>query len=369
MRRKRKKSKIGILFVALIVILASLVSIGGSYGWWYDTLTVDGDITTGNWDTCIKIRKNLEEDCPSKCDGYYFTIEVMNNGSNDLTDVEVTDSIGVRATPKPGTIDPSKGGVTWDTLGEWEINTLTWTIGDLAADETVTLSMCLRVSFGGCNYIPAEVILPEDTNGQSTYPVTRVTEGVPGSETVYYTVEHMYNSRVVKFEDCIPDGLGEDGEIETDTFVIIVSDGITAVLVTTVAGVNKDSIILQGVGDTIVDDNGFTITLVSITDLGGGQKEYTFEVTSDDIEGGQGSPALSHIEFDFGKKCTIVINEGATVTAKSIWCDLEATTEGLNIYIIKFWEPFCEEGHWVTIKILESLTPWAWDCCDICCEC
>lgn len=50
MRRKRN-SKIGILFITLILLLSSLVAIGGSYSYWYDYLYVEGDITTGHWYT------------------------------------------------------------------------------------------------------------------------------------------------------------------------------------------------------------------------------------------------------------------------------------------------------------------------------
>ena len=49
MRRKKIKSKVGLLFTILVLLLSSLVAIGGSYGFWYDTLTVEGDITTGTW--------------------------------------------------------------------------------------------------------------------------------------------------------------------------------------------------------------------------------------------------------------------------------------------------------------------------------
>ena len=190
MRRKRTKSKLGILFVALVVILASLVSIGGSYGWWYDTLTVDGDITTGNWDACIKIRKVLDDDV---CDeGLHLTIEVMNNGSNDLTNV--------KATPIEETINPSTGDVTWDTLAEGVVNTLTWVIGDFAAEATATLEMCISISCEEEDYVPAEVTWPEDTVGYCTHPITRYTPSTGVTETVFYVVVISGDPNIIKFE-------------------------------------------------------------------------------------------------------------------------------------------------------------------------
>ena len=365
MRRKRTKSKLGILFVALIVILASLVGMGGSYGWWYDKLTVDGDITTGNWDACIKIRKILDEDVCAE--GLHLTIEVVNNGSNDLTNVEVTDSIGEKATPIPGTIIPSIGDVTWDTLEEGVVNTLTWTIGDFAAEETATLEMCISISCEEGDYVPAEVTWPEDTGGECTHPVERYTPGPPPLyETVYYVVVINGDPNIIKFEDCEDEygneyNLGEDGLVQTDTFVIRAIGGSVKVTTVTKAGGGEATSILHGIGDSVIDDNGFTITLVDIVDIGGDEKEYTITVTSDDVPGGHGgTKALSHVEFDFGKYCSVEVNAGATVTAESIWDPLEATTEGITIKID-------EDGEVTTT--LPYFTPWAWDCYNICCEC
>jgi len=46
MRKRRYKSKLGFTFVILILALAS---IGYSYSAWYDTITVTGTVTTGEW--------------------------------------------------------------------------------------------------------------------------------------------------------------------------------------------------------------------------------------------------------------------------------------------------------------------------------
>jgi hypothetical protein len=46
MKRNVKTSKIGFLFVLLIIIMIFFTSIGGSFGWWHDNLQVEGTITT-----------------------------------------------------------------------------------------------------------------------------------------------------------------------------------------------------------------------------------------------------------------------------------------------------------------------------------
>jgi len=47
MRRKKNNiTKISLLFIILLLTLGSL---GYSYGAWYDTITVDGTVTTGDW--------------------------------------------------------------------------------------------------------------------------------------------------------------------------------------------------------------------------------------------------------------------------------------------------------------------------------
>jgi hypothetical protein len=367
-RRKRTKSKVGILFVTLILLLSSLVAIGGSYGFWYDELTVEGDITTTNWDACIKIRKTLDTDVCSE--GLHLTIEVMNNGSNNLAYVEVTDSIGEKATPISGTINPSKGIVAWDTLEEGVINTLTWTFEDFAAQETETLEICLSISCEEEDYIPAEVTYPEDTNEECTHPIIRYTPITGVTETVYYVVV-IDEVNTIKFEDCEDEygneyNLGEDGLVQTDTFVIRAIGGSVKVKTITKAGGGQSGeaeSTLYGIGSSVVDDNGFTITLEDIVDIGGGEKEYTITVTSDDIPGGHGgTKALSHVEFNFGKYCPVEINEGATVTAESdVWGALEATTEGITIII--------DEDGDIINPTLPYSTPWAWACADLCCNC
>ena len=367
-RKSKTISKLGLLFIVLIL---SLASISVSYAHWEDELQIEAEMTTTTWDSCIKIRKILDKGCPDPIlchDKYYLTIEVMNNGTSDLTDVNVTDEIGVKAKPIPGTTTASPGTTfSWDTYDPGVINTLTWDIGDLDADETVTLSVCLRVTMScPCNeFIPAEVISPLDG---STYTTIRV-HANGTTETVEYDVVHDESSRVIKFETpSDEDGLGDGDEIATDTFVINVTGGTDLVQVETKAGKGQQGYqysVLE-VGETVLDDNGFNITLVSITDIGGGVEQYIFTVTSTS----QTDHGLSHISFDFGKICEIIINYGAKVTAKALWCDLEKTTDSLSLYIHKFYQKKPKPAKWITVYSPTTFpisTPWAEDCCTICC--
>jgi len=359
-RRKNTSVKLGLLFITMLLLLGS-TSI--SYSLWYDELHLVIDVETGIWDASIKVKKTLDYLC-DECDDFELTITVWNDGPNDLTDVEVTDTIGVDATPIPGSAVPSHGYVTWANTPApgGEINDLTWYIGDLLAGEIATLTIEISIS---CVAGDPVVIWPEDTNGAVSHPITRSYYDGSPDETVYYRVVALAGN-IVKFEDSEPEVLGEDGEVETDTFIITVLGGSLTVTVGTKAGSDPEEwSTLTGIGDTVVDSKGFTITIEDIVDIGGGKKNYIITITSDDVPGGHGgTKALSHTTFDFGTggTCMININEGATVTADagSICGILEATTESITITI-------GTDGN--VNPPLPYSTPWAEDFCDYICEC
>lgn len=368
MKRKKKTTKIGFTFTILIIALATL---SYSYAGLTDTITVYSSVDTGAWgNSCIKIRKSVDAGCPTahKCEKYHITIDVENNGTANLTNVNVTDTLGSRLTREDW--EASTGSVHWSDKD------FRWDIGDMVVDQTETLDICFTVDWCS-DYISAHIEGPDETCG-STHSIQRIDED--GNEiTVYYTVEHLgndYGYRAIKFEDAEyanedEANLGEDGKVETDTFIINVSNSFDAVRVKEKIGGPGGGTYaysnLIGEGSSIVDSNGHTITLVSITDVGGEIKQYVITVTSDNTEGGQGGThALSHIKFDFGARCTINVNQGAKVTAKSFWCDLEATTDPLNIYRLRFNEN-CPD--YIYLKLYEFETDWAWDCCEFCCVC
>lgn len=345
MRKKRQKIKSKMCFIFTILII-SLAFSSISYSHWYDQVEIQCTVSSGCWDSCIKIRKTLEQGCPDEREEcfFYMTIEVMNNGSNDLTNVNVTDTFDEMVTPMEDTIVVSAG------IAYLTGNDLTWDIGDIPANQIETISICLSINYEDCEFISAVVISPED----GTYvDVPRYSGGTWGY--VEYYVEHAEGSRIVKFESN-GDNLGDDGEVETDAFIIEALGGGIKVMTATKAGPGYAYVTLYGVGDEETDDHGFIIKLVSIDDLGGGLLKYNITVTSDNIAGKE-SPSLSHVEFDFGKYCNIEINSGAKVTAKSIWCDLEATTESISIKI--------DEDGVVISPILPYFTPWVENCCEI----
>jgi len=384
MRRRTRKNKnltkIGFTFTILIL---SLASISASYAAWYDTIEINGTVTTGEWGGCIRIKKTLDYCCPHKCgvdtedfggdkattlcdgeekccfDYYKLTIIVENNGSTDLTDVEVFDSVGPRVTPLTWTIQCSYDTfVSWTTedVAEGTFYHFKWIIGDLDKSEIVTLSMCIKVCCSCGDYQSAYIHSPQDGVKVDIPRITHTPSGdVPGFGE--YITEHFLNHRIIKFDGIDP-LLGEDKTFETDTFTFEVSGGSDIVKVKTKASTNEAITKLQGVGDSHTDPLHFQLTLKSITPLPNGNDEYVITVKS--LPPGKCHfHALSHIVFDFGKYCVKDINQGATVTANGpmgcIGQQLTNTTESITLQ-------YNQNGDLIYPSSLPYSTPWAWDC-------
>ena len=96
----------------------------------------------------------------------------------------------------------------------------------------------------------------------------------------------------VKFEDAST-VLGENGAVQTDTFVVQGQNIRDWCKVTIKAGSDEQHCTLVGVGDSKTATN-FTVTMTACNTSTG---EITFEVTSD---ADNGTPALSHINFEIG---------------------------------------------------------------------
>ena len=121
---------------------------------------------------------------------------------------------------------------------------------------------------------------------------------VQANYDVVYTAE-LKGDSCIKFEDAMyevePDVwedacLGEDGVVETDTFVVTV-DSDCPIEVAVKAGKCKDDGAIDPLAPVALNLCGFTIELVDIT-IG----TYTFAVTSDDDNE---TAALSNITFCF----------------------------------------------------------------------
>jgi len=111
------------------------------------------------------------------------------------------------------------------------------------------------------------------------------------------------NKPVIKFYDADANGsdadLGDGGAIETDRFVITLTDADNDETYFKTVTVNDDSstwIALTEEGTAVSDEQGFTVTLVS-EDEG----EYTFDVAST----GSQTAALESVKFRFGDDQTI----------------------------------------------------------------
>ena len=359
-RRKNKSAKLGLIFISILFLLASTSM---SYSLWYDELRLDIDVETGIWESGIKIMKTLDY-LSVVDDTYTLTITVWNDGPADLTDVEVTDTLGVDTSPIPGSETLTHGYISWvnTPVTDGEINDLTWYIGDLLTNEiaVLTIDITLTVTCTG-EETASVVVYPEDG---TTISVPRYDHATGVTGLGYYIVKHLYSSRAVRLENLLPN-LGEDGLIQTDTFVLTVLSGSTTVdvTITTKAGNTPPegattTIVL---GETVTDILNFTLSFYDAVEIGGGLTEYYFDITSDDDKG---TRALSHIDFDFGyytEDCEAEVNSGATVTADAgIICEiLEATTESIIINIV----------NGVVDPPLPYSTPWVGDYCDYCGDC
>jgi hypothetical protein len=294
-KRKNKSAKLGLIFIVLLFFLASTSM---SYSLWYEELKLDIDIETTTWESGIKIMKTL--DYLSIVDDIYtLTITVWNNVSSDLTDVEVTDTLGIDAIPISGSETLTHGYISWvnTPVTDGEINDLTWYIGNLLTNEiaVLTIDITVTVTCTG-EEIASVVVYPEDG---TTMSVPRYNHSTGDTGLGYYIVEHLYSSRAVRLENLLPN-LGEDGLIQTDTFVITVLSGSTTVDVTITTKAGNDppegastTIVL---GETVTDILNFTLTFFDAVEIGGGLTEYYFYITSDDDTG---TNALSHIDFEY----------------------------------------------------------------------
>lgn len=131
------------------------------------------------------------------------------------------------------------------------------------------------------------------------YTAKRTWEGGEGTGT--YLAENKPNHSIplIKF-DATGDQLGEDGEMGTDTFTIVLEEQATAVRVWhKTATSDEASAMPLEVGNYVQTPNGFRTTLVGIG-MSNGDPTYTFETTSV-----SNSHALSHITFSFKKTKTV----------------------------------------------------------------
>lgn len=108
------------------------------------------------------------------------------------------------------------------------------------------------------------------------------------ADITYTTVETHNDGQLVRFSDpttC----LGEDGANQTDTFTVELSTVVMPVTVTTKAGTEEATSVLDSNGASVVDDLGFQVTLASIVG-----NTYTITVRSV-----ANTRAMSHVDLAF----------------------------------------------------------------------
>jgi hypothetical protein len=359
MKQKKHYQTIRKITFIFIVLLVSLASVSINYAHWRDSIQAKVTINTGTWGDCIRIKKWI--DPTGNPYEYQMDIIVENNGTTYLTDTVVTDFIGKNA-------KVSSWDVPLNTNLEWSDKELIWTIGDLAPEKSIALSIIITIFCDEGDFIPAVITWPEDTSGEWTHPVKRYTPSQTIVDENLYHVIVIDEINSIKFEEShnekypngieylIGDNIYGNAAITTDNYVIRAQGGSFKITTVTKAGTGKATSTLQGIGDWVIDDNGFNLSIEDIIDLDEDEKEYIITLTSDGI-GGKNSPELSHIEFNFGKYCPVEINIGATVIAEELTCTLQATTEDITINI--------DEDGTVSSPQLPYETPWAWDSCDL----
>ena len=128
-----------------------------------------------------------------------------------------------------------------------------------------------------------------------SYTAKRTWDG--GQDTATYHAENKPGASMplIKF-DAAGDNLGEDGALETDTFIIVLEEEATSVRVWHKTGTADDvGVMPLEVGQSVQTPNGFKTTLVA-TGNDNGDPTYTFET-----ESVSNTTALSHIQFAFTK--------------------------------------------------------------------
>ena len=118
-----------------------------------------------------------------------------------------------------------------------------------------------------------------------------------GSEQLIYSTEIRKGS--IKFEHDGGDTLGEDSQVETQTFSITTLDAEDISFRIKAGPENPVEHGLETGEPVSVMDGAFVVELIDIQENQDGSQTYIIDVTSDEQGGNDGSYALSFIEFNF----------------------------------------------------------------------
>jgi len=150
------------------------------------------------------------------------------------------------------------------------------------------------------------VSLSEAGSGETSVP----------SEDVGYTATSKNNGKAVMYSNP-SDPLGDNGVKKTDTFEMTVTDANGGVTVSTwVDGVRINTTMTGEVGETVIDENGFEITIVSING-----NVYTVSVSSV-----SNSNALQKVKFHYGSGARVT--GGTTVIRTDYLIEQESSSLG-----------------------------------------
>ena len=169
-KTSKKNYKIGAIFIILIFCLAG---ISYSYSGLTDDVSVYASVDTGEWGSCLCIRKTLDgsftdpetgEDLlnpdydlnlihqsdknnPGFPTKFHLIIEIENDCNENYTDMVITDKIGNQVAPRQiisishGTVEFTPEGLNRQSYGH---DYMTWDIGTLYAGETATIVILIE---------------------------------------------------------------------------------------------------------------------------------------------------------------------------------------------------------------------------------
>ena len=236
--KKIEIKKLGLLFIVLILCLAG---IGISYSGFSDNLKIHGVVNTGEWGSCLCIRKTLDGSFTDPITGddllvpfydlnlihqsdnnnpgfptkFKLTIEVQNNCNVNLTNMNVTDKIGNQIAPRQiieithGKVEFTPYGLLRTSFGHDFMN---WEIGTLKPGEIAILIILIET-------LPNPTGKYEPTSEDQELPINdggaNVTATTPRGEIIMLVTEGITL-------DIDPYGTSENSE-ENDNLAIIAS--------------------------------------------------------------------------------------------------------------------------------------------------
>ncbi|MFN8353212.1 MAG: DUF11 domain-containing protein [Spirosomataceae bacterium] len=135
-----------------------IYTLTANFGTCTATATVSVVISNCQQEIDLSLDKSIDNKTPQIGDIVTYVIKIKNEGQNKATDVTVRDLLN--------------NGVSYEfsqaSRGSYDINSHTWTIGDVAVGETVSLSISVKVLQEGVWFNTAEICHANEKDVDST---------------------------------------------------------------------------------------------------------------------------------------------------------------------------------------------------------